>query len=210
MAEQPSPARSALLPAMREDSLGERLRGFLSHFDHAEIWCPSLENGHLFCLPPLCNSESEFVVMSAAFRFPFGRGTPGRVWKEQRAESIQDIAEVDESFYLRRATACRAGYRKLVGVPVHSPDLPGGFPACVFVGYAKKPRVLPAVKDVQRCAQEIFAELPRVKHNISVALHELHLGQSNDLLRALLTAARRGCTPAIYHASIQRFQRGQA
>ena len=116
---------------------------FLSYFDHFELWCPSLENGHLFSLPPMINADSSFATESHAYRFPFGCGTPGRVWTMHCAESINDIASIERSVYYRRDKARVAGFSALVGVPVYVDNMPGGFPACVFIGYTKFERPLP-------------------------------------------------------------------
>ena len=162
----------------------------LNDFDHVELWCPSLENGHLFSLPPLINADSTFVAESQTYRFPFGCGTPGRVWESQCAEAIEDIASVDERFYLRRSRACRAGYRALVSVPVHAAEMPGGFPACVFVGYTKRGRSLPGVVGLQYKVQKIFSHHPYVQQNMWETTCWLRQQHDSVSLRALSLTAR--------------------
>ena len=141
-----------------------------SSFNHVEIWCPSLDDGYLFCVPD--SDTKPFAVESAVYHFPFGAGTPGRVWINQIPEYIENIADVSDSYYLRRENASRAGFRSLLAVPVRSPEACSGFPSCVVVGYTYNGRPMPNLRQATREAQSTFRNHPFVRrHTTTVMLN---------------------------------------
>lgn len=86
---------------------------------YGEVWVPS-RNGRLLERSPVWYSRSdglaEFVELSEGFKFPVGKGLPGRVWSLKQPVWIKDVT-LDDNF-LRAHIAMEAGLKAGVAIPI--------------------------------------------------------------------------------------------
>lgn len=86
---------------------------------YGEIWVPS-SSGRLLERSPVwyCSADglAEFVELSEGFKFPVGKGLPGRVWSLKQPVWIRDVT-LDEN-YLRADIAREAGLKAAAAIPV--------------------------------------------------------------------------------------------
>ncbi len=110
-------------------SFEETMRSFLLSlpaqcFQCTDVWVPfrdpgtgrlSLQFGGGMALS---NHLSQWIFYSRNFAFYEGQGMPGRIFRTQVPEYVEDVARLDNTLFLRRDGAQMAGVRASFGVPV--------------------------------------------------------------------------------------------
>lgn len=92
-------------------------------WDHAEAWIPNQEESLLTYIP--CREYSiarfqKFQEVSSEITFVMNQGLPGRIWKSQKPEWINDCSNCGEYLCLRQDLAEQSGFKSILGVPIIS------------------------------------------------------------------------------------------
>lgn len=64
------------------------------------------------------SSLEEFCQQSQTVKFALGVGLPGRVWKNQEPEWIEDVSKVTQPVFLQSLQAAKVGFKAGFGVPI--------------------------------------------------------------------------------------------
>jgi GAF domain len=99
-----------------------------TEWEYGESWipdatCPVLELSPAWCITADLDmnraiSWMQFQVCSKSFVLRSGEGLPGRVWRSQQPEWLEDVSAQSETYFLRnhiaRALSVKAGF----GIPI--------------------------------------------------------------------------------------------
>lgn len=126
----------------------------LTNWTFGEAWIPSADGTALECANVwACGAGIEnFVSYSKGMSFKPGEGLPGRVWKLQQPEWVNDVI-VNGNVYLRTKPAHSVRLRAALGVPI----IAGGSVLAVLVFYRTEPgkEDEPAVKVIKAVAAQL-------------------------------------------------------
>ncbi|MEH1913940.1 PAS domain S-box protein [Nostoc sp.] len=90
-------------------------------WDFGEAWIPNEDGTVLEHRLGWYGEESsleEFCQQSQTVKFALGVGLPGRVWKNQEPEWIEDVSKVTQPVFLQSLQAAKVGFKAGFGVPI--------------------------------------------------------------------------------------------
>lgn len=88
---------------------------------YGEAWLPQEDRQTLSYLAnPFAHDPhfQSFCEFSETLHFQPGEGLPGKIWKTQTLEWIQDISQNPESLYVRQSQALAIGFKSAFGLPI--------------------------------------------------------------------------------------------
>ena len=100
-----------------------------------EAWIPTLDGKTLECSSAWygSNQNLKFRQSSEGLKFSPATGLPGRVWKSQHIEWIDDFSSVSDTVFLRTHLAIEANFKAGFGIPIISCTTEGEEPQVLAV-----------------------------------------------------------------------------
>jgi hypothetical protein len=99
-----------------------------TEWEYGESWVPDAKHSILELSPAWCVSLNldirratpwmQFQVCSRGFVLHLGEGLPGRVWKSQQLEWLDDASTQTETYFLRNQIAQALSVKAGLGIPM--------------------------------------------------------------------------------------------
>jgi diguanylate cyclase (GGDEF)-like protein len=90
-------------------------------WDLGEAWIPNCEINKLEYSSGWYTSEKnleKFIEKSQSLKLSFNDGLPGRIWKSQKFEWLEDISTESEASFKRQKNALDVGLKTVFGIPI--------------------------------------------------------------------------------------------